>query len=151
MKQDLTCIFLSARVNSIGTLQYEIPCSMKLIKYPIHFMLNSFLSLSFYFRIHKSFRNIMKETNRFSSGEPQKIWKNWKVKGRGKARRLNGREKLKSEKATLVGGTCCWTICGSRGEKIVLTPRNLVPQLNFYVREVKSHKCDSESINFVKC
>jgi len=98
-------------------------------------------------RNHNPFRNILKETKRFSSGEPQKIWKNWKFKGR----RLRGREKLKSEKATLVGGTCCWTICGSRREKIVLTPRNLVPQLNFYVREVKSHKCDSKSINFVQC
>jgi len=84
-------------------------------------------------RKHKSFRNIVKKRDRYSSGKPLKIWKNAKR-----------REKLKSEKATLLDGSCCWTITGSQGEKIILSHSNPVPQLNFYVRKVKSHKCNSQ-------
>jgi hypothetical protein len=75
----------------------------------------------------------VKKSTRHSSGKPLKIWKNAKR-----------REKLKSEKATLLDGSCCWTITGSQGEKIVLSHSNPVPQVDFYVRKVMSHKCNSQ-------
>jgi len=81
-------------------------------------------------RKHKSFRNIVKKRDRYSSGKPLKIWKNAKR-----------REKLKSEKATLLDGSCCWTITGSQRQEILLNSRNPVAQLDFYVKKVKPHKC----------
>ena len=71
----------------------------------------------------------MKKRDRYSSGY-SKIWRN-----------NNGREKLKSEKATLLGGNCCWNITGTRNQIINMNYRNSEEQLNFYVKELKAYKC----------
>ena len=59
----------------------------------------------------------------------------WKI-------RINRKkENLKTEKATLLDGSCCWTITGSQRQEILLNSRNPVAQLDFYVKKVKPHKC----------
>jgi len=78
----------------------------------------------------KPFRKIIKRKGRYFRTAEWKIWKNAK-----------GKEGLKTEKATLLDGNCCWTITGSRREEILLNYRNPVAELDFYVKKVKSHKC----------
>ena len=86
-------------------------------------------AFAFYFRKPKPFRKIMKRKGRyFRQAE-------WKI------RRNRRRENLKTEKATLLDGNCCWMITGSQSQEIILTHRNPVAQLDFYVKKVKSHKC----------
>ena len=72
----------------------------------------------------------MKKSGRYSSGKPLKIWRN-----------NNGREKLKSQKATLLGGNCCWQVIGTRNQTVTINYSNYEEQLNFYVKELKAHKC----------
>ena len=83
----------------------------------------------FYFRKPKPFRKITKRIGRYF--RPTE----WKI------RRNRRRENLKTEKATLLDGSCCWTITGSQSQEIILNSRNPVAQLDFYVKKVKSHKC----------
>ena len=83
----------------------------------------------FYFRKPKPFRKITKRIGRYF--RPAE----WKI------RRNRRRENLKTEMATLLDGSCCWTITGSRSQEIILNTRNPVAQLDFYVKKVKSHKC----------
>ena len=87
-------------------------------------------AFAFYFRKPKPFRKIMKRKGRYFRTAEWKIWKNAK-----------GKEGLKTKKATLLDGNCCWTITGSRREEILLNYRNPVAELDFYVKKVKSHKC----------
>ena len=62
----------------------------------------------------------------------------WQIRRNAKS------EKLKTKKATLTDGNCCWTITGSQDEEIVLNYDNPVAQLDFYVKKVKCHRCGSK-------
>ena len=86
-------------------------------------------AFAFYFRQPKPFRKIIKKKGRYSRQAEWKIQRNLK------------RETLKTEKATLLEGNCCWMITGSQSEEIILTQSNPVAQLDFYVKNVKSHEC----------
>jgi len=54
-------------------------------------------------------------------------------------------ENLKTKKATLTDGNCCWTITGTQSQEIKLRPQDPPTQVDFYVKKVKSHKCESRS------
>ena len=71
----------------------------------------------------------MKKKGRYSGQAEWKIQRNLK------------RETLKTEKATLLEGNCCWMITGSQSEEIILTHSNPVAQLDFYVKKVNTHEC----------
>ena len=96
---------------------------------PLVFNIHSSMVLVFYFRKPEPFRKIAKRIGRYFRPAEFKI-------------RMNRRrENLKTEKATLLDGSCCWTITGSQSQEILLNHRNPVAQLDFYVKKVKSHKC----------
>ena len=50
-------------------------------------------------------------------------------------RRNAKREKLKTEKATLTDGNCCWTITGTQSQEIKLRPQDPPTQAkSLYIR-----------------
>ena len=55
--------------------------------------------------------------------------------------RNSRRNNLKTKKATLRDGSCCWTITGTRNQEISMNHNNVEEKLNFYVRKLKAHKC----------
>jgi len=54
-------------------------------------------------------------------------------------------ENLKTKKATLTDGNCCWTITGTQSQEIKLRPQDPPTQVDFYVKKVKSHQCEPRS------